>query len=301
MTVVPALLPVFAIILVGAVCRRWNFPGEGFWSPAEKLTYYLLFPSLLFHRLATADLPVDALGGLLSAALLLLLIASVLMLPLRPLLSLSGPAFSSFYQGGIRFNTYIGMALALALFGNDGVVAAALLLAILIPAVNVLCVLALTHYGEGKKAGVKGVVLGLVKNPLIIACLAGFAFNGQPIPGSMMNTLELLGTAALPIGLLAVGASLRRTAITDRPGALLANSLVKLLALPVMAAVVAHVIGLQGTVRDVFVLFCLLPTAPSAYILARQMGGDAELMAATLTVQTMLAFISLPLVIFWLF
>ncbi|MEH6814100.1 MAG: AEC family transporter, partial [Motiliproteus sp.] len=131
--IIAALGPVFALVMMGYGCRRFNFPGEGFWPLAERFVYYLLFPSLLVYKLATtqmSELPVTA--AVISIVLLLLL-TSVLALVLAKILKLTGPAISSFYQGGVRFNTYVGLAAAGELYGDLGLLWGALFVAVMIP------------------------------------------------------------------------------------------------------------------------------------------------------------------------
>ncbi len=75
----------------------------------------------------------------------------------------------------------------------------------------------------------------------------------------------------------------------------MATNTIKLLLMPAFVLSLAWLLGLDPVSRDVALLFAALPTATSAYILARQLGGDAELMAAIITGQTLLAMLTLPL------
>ena len=51
-----SLIPVFLVIALGFIIKRMDFPGEGLWVPLDRLTYYIFFPALLLHTLATANL-----------------------------------------------------------------------------------------------------------------------------------------------------------------------------------------------------------------------------------------------------
>ncbi|MEZ5583399.1 MAG: hypothetical protein R3F37_12235 [Candidatus Competibacteraceae bacterium] len=159
-----ALGPIFSLILLGFGLKLYRFPGEAFWPAAEQLTYFVLFPALLVHRLALAELGDYAVGPFASVLVAGLLLATLLLFLLRPLLGVDGPAFSSVYQGGIRFNTYVGLAAAGALFHLPGSTLAALAMAVLIPLINVLCVGVLTH-AAGKTGTVH--VLGQVQQSLV--------------------------------------------------------------------------------------------------------------------------------------
>jgi malonate transporter len=294
-----ALGPIFALILLGLGLRRFGFPGDGFWPAAERLTYFILFPALLVQRLALARLGDYAVGPVAVVIVAMLLGMTALVYALRPWLKVDGPAFSSVYQGVIRFNTYVGLAVALAIFHVEGGTVAALVMAIMIPLINVLCVLVLTVHAGGS-ATVAGVARGLITNPLILGCLTGMGLNlsGIGLPWGSAAVLDILARAALPLGLLAVGAGLRVEGLA-RPGLLAAASALKLLALPALAGMLCWVVEPGRLETAVLVTFAALPGASTAYILARQLGGDAPLIAAIVTVETAAALATLPAVLVW--
>ncbi|MFG6667805.1 AEC family transporter [Halomonas sp. HNIBRBA4712] len=294
-----ALGPLFLLILLGAAIgyRRW--PSSEFWLQMEKLIYFLLFPAMLVATLATADVsqvPVARLAGVLLVAIALL---TLLLWWLRAWLSLQAPAFTSIFQGAIRFNTYVGVAGAGALHGSAGVTTAAVAVAVMVPVVNILCVASFIKAGTLGQASLRHSALTLLKNPLILACLAGIFLNltGIGLPGWSESAAELLGRAALPLGLVAVGVALRPAALLRLDRGTVTTNVAKLALMPVIVLALAWLCGLDPLSRDVALLFAALPTATSAYILARQLGGDAELMAAIITGQTLLAMLTLP---FWL-
>ena len=297
-----ALAPVFLLILFGHLMKRGGFPGDGFWIPAERLTYYVLFPALLVGNLARAPLADVSLGPFALALVASWSAVALALLLLRRWLTMDGPGFTSVVQGGIRFNTYVGLAAAEALFGAAGLTLAAVVIAVLVPLVNVLCVGVLNRHGRTGVPGWGAVLRGLVRNPLILACLLGILLNlgGVGLPWGSGEVLDIAARAALPLGLLAVGAGLDPRAVRERHVAIVGVSTLKLVGLPLAVAGVAWSLGLPPAERAIAVLFAALPTAPSAYILARQMGGDAQLVAGMLTLQTIAAVLTLPLMLAWL-
>ena len=120
MTDIPLILgalgPVFGLILIGFGLRRSGFPGDGFWPAAERLTYFILFPALLIQRLALSRIGDYAVLPVAAVIIAMLLTMTALVYLLRSWLHVDGPAFTSVYQGAIRFNTYVGLAVALAVF-----------------------------------------------------------------------------------------------------------------------------------------------------------------------------------------
>lgn len=296
-TLLYSLWPLFALILGGLALRRWNFPGEAFWPAAERLNYFILFPALLFSSLATAPLDNPALPRLALAVLLGLGGAWLVLLLVRRLRGWPAARFGAFSQGILRFNTYLGLAVVGSLYGQPGLALAALLLALMVPAVNVLSVWSLT---AERGVSVRSLLWPIMKNPLILACLAGILLNlaGAGLPGGSDHLLGLLAAASLPLGLLCVGAALRPQELRGETGALAWNCGLRLVAMPLLAYAVAHLLQLPALESSVLVLFFALPTAPTAYVLTRQLGGDGHLMAGIITLQTLLAAASLLAVLF---
>ncbi|MFT5720450.1 MAG: malonate transporter [Motiliproteus sp.] len=301
-SILASLGPVFALVALGVGLRWVDFPGAEFWPLAERFTYYLLFPVLLVLKISTATLPQQGLGQVVLALLLALLLMVLVTLLLSQLLGLSMPAKSSLFQGGIRFNTYVGLAAGAALFGEQGLLWGALFLGLMIPLVNIACVAVFILSGRSGPDRWRGLLLPLLKNPLIIACLLGGVLNlsGAGMPSPLVPVLDLLSKMALPLGLLAVGVGLNLKAMRGGGAALWGSCLVKLLIYPLCFALIAKVLVLPFEAVGVLLIFVSLPTAPSAYILARQLGGDAPLMAAIITLQTLLAAVTMPLVITYL-
>ncbi|MGM0543043.1 MAG: AEC family transporter [Pseudomonadota bacterium] len=291
-----ALGPLFLLILLGAVLGVKRWPSDTFWPHMERLIYFLLFPAMLVATLATADVsqvPVTRLALVLLGAMAAF---GLLLWRLRVRLKLTPAAFTSVFQGAVRFNTYVGVAGAAALHGSAGATTAAVAVALMVPVVNVMCVASFVAAGTLGNASIGKSIMALVKNPLILACLLGIALNlsGVGLPGWSHDTVELLGRAALPLGLVAVGVALRPAALLRLDRGVLATNSIKLLLMPALVLVLGWLVGLDAVSRDVALLFAALPTATSAYILARQLGGDAELMAAIITGQTLLAMLTLP-------
>jgi malonate transporter and related proteins len=297
-----ALIPVFAMIIIGGVLRFLGFPGDGFWRGAERLTYYLLFPALLFLKLSTMAATEIRLQELLLLLISLLLIVSLIIILAGLVFRIHRSAFTSLYQGGIRFNTYVGLAVVDGLSGSKGLAIAAVVVAILIPAINLLCISVFAYAGSSAGKGIGSIIKNIFTNPLIIACVMGILWNylGWYIPLTIVSILELLSAAALPLGLLSVGAGLHIYALKSATGSLLISSLIKLVIVPVLASTLCAMTGQPASVTTVVVVFAALPTASSAYILARELGGDAESMAAIITGHTLLAMVTMPLVINYL-
>lgn len=299
LTTVLAIAPIFAIIALGYVLRRGGIPSFDFWNLNDKLVYWVLMPALLFNKMSTAAFDASLVGAYASVILGSFAFAATLGLIGPKLLGFSKPVASSVLQGAARHNTFIALAVSERLFGAEGLALAALGAAMLIPTTNVLIVsLMVTLTSEAKGARIATAILrDLARNPLLIAVALGVAWNlstdgaGAPV---LDDLTRILGAAALPIMLMCVGANLRIRAMALSLGPLALSAAFKLLAFPLAVVVLARVVGLNETQTMVALIFGAAPTASSAYTLARQLGGDAPLMAAIVTVQTGIAFLTLP-------
>ena len=297
--ILSALLPTFALIILGFGLRQRQFLPDAFWPGAEKLTYFVTFPALLFSNTAKADLGSLPLFGIAAAILGTVAICAILIVAIKPVLKVSPAAFSSLFQGAIRPNTYIGLAVAAALLGDNGLTVTALCVALVVPSVNVLSVLACAHWGDNdRKTGVVSLLRDVIKNPLLMACVLGSLVNvmGFGLPPVIGPFLEVLGRAALPIGLLAVGAGLDLTAARRAGIPVGLSTLGKLAISPAIAAGLCMVFGVPSADMAAVVLYAALPCSASAYVLARLMGADAQMMASIITVHTLVAIGSMPII-----
>lgn len=297
--IVLAIAPVFLLIFLGYGIRVRRLLADGFWEPAERLIYFGLFPALLVSTLASAkldDLDIAPMAGALVAAIA---VAVAVLMTLRPILRLPGPAFTSLFQGVVRTNAYIGLAVALAIFGDQGLAAAAVAVAVIVPLVNLLSVTVLERYGANGRSSWLGAVRQVVRNPLIIACAIGIALNatGMGLPPVIGPLLDIVGRGALPLGLIAVGAGLDLTAARAAGLSVILAAGLRLVALPAVTALTCLTLDVGPVATFVAVLFNGTPTSTSSYILARLLGGDARLMAGIITVQTALSMLTLPLVL----
>ncbi|HEC8327284.1 MULTISPECIES: AEC family transporter [Providencia] len=290
------LWPLFALIAIGFILRRTRLFSPDFWPGAEKLNYFILFPALLINSLASAPLNNPKLAYLGSAILCILAISSLLVLVSKYLCKITVPRFGAHIQGITRFNTYLGLAIVADLFGKEGVAVAAVIMAILVPSCNVIAVLALS---SGKKVSVKQLLLPIIKNPLILSCVIGILLNLSPVglPFGSEQLLKLLAAASLPLGLICIGGALQTTTLRKEFKPIILSTLLRLLAMPVLTLIMAKLFSLPNLETILLVIFFAIPTAPTAYILTRQLNGDSQLMAGIITLQTIIAVFTLPIVL----
>jgi malonate transporter and related proteins len=296
-TLLLALAPIALLIAIGAWLRRSHFLAESFWPQAEKLGYYVLLPSLFLHGLATARLDGIPVWSMVATLVCSTVLVAAILVGIRHRLAIDNPAFTSVFQGGVRFNNYVGVSAAAGLFGAQGIALAAVANAAIVPTVNVLCVLVFARYGSQGRLPAKAIARQLATNPLVLACVAGIALQvtGIGLPPVAAPVFKALGQASLPLGLLCVGAALKFTAAKTWLRPVGASALAKFALMPLATLAACQAFGLHGPAAIAALLFQTLPTASSSYIMARQLGGDAPLMAGIVAAQTLLAGIAMPL------
>ncbi len=302
-TTLSAITPVFLIILTGYLMFRFRVVGESVWSAIEHICFYLLFPFLIIRTLSRADLGSVPVMDFMTVIVVAILGMSALLILIQALVwrrhPESGPSFSSIFQGATRFHGFVAIAVIGPLYGDAGVTLAALALAIMVPLLNVISVIVLSVYGRSKeKPDLAGVLKKVLTNPLIIACGAGLFFNWIGIPDVLFDTIDIIGAGGLGLGLLAVGAGMKMDKAAQHKLLLTIGVLTRLIGMPAIVIGMSWLLGLDGLPRTVAIIAGAVPTAASAYVMARKMGGDAELMSSIVTFQVIVAFFTLPLFIY---
>lgn len=285
------IIPDFSLILLGLALHRHGGLAPQFWPQLEKVVYYVLFPALLFGALARMQPGFAAAVALIETGIAFLTVGMLLGYVARRLFRPPPMVFASGFQCAYRFNSYIGFAIMGGLHGHDGIATFGLLAGFLIPLANVVSVLALAKHGKTPWMS------EILRNPLILSTVAGLLWSGAglQLPQAADNTLALLGEAALPMGLLAVGAGLRRMESSTLKGFMIYLTLVKLIAVPAAAYVVGRWLALPPLYFHAALVLAALPTASSAYILAVRMNGDGALVASLVALNVLVAAISLPI------
>jgi predicted permease len=285
------LLPDFSLIALGWLLCRYTPLNRPLWDGVERLVYFVLFPVLLFGSIVRFPTSFEALMRLGGVGLAIVGAGVALALALRIWPERDARLHASGQQVAFRFNSYIALALSERLAGAQGLAWMAVLISACVPLCNVAAVWPLARHGG------HGYARELARNPLILATVAGLLANALSLrlPEFAGTTLQRIGNAALPLGLMAVGAGLRFGALREGPALAAALLSIRHLALPALALALVLRLRLEPAQQAVIVAFAALPTAPTAYVLAVRMGGHGAYVAGLVTVSTLLAMPGLPL------
>jgi malonate transporter and related proteins len=298
-----ALFPVFLVILLGAALRRSSLVSDAHWLAIDQVCYRVLFPALVFREIAAADFTAVPVFGMALAMIAAILTMAAMLITLRRQISgaldLTAPQFASLFQGATRWHTFIALAIIPVMFGEGALALGALGAAAMIPLLNVMSVwVHVATLGQGAM-GLRSIADAIIRNPFVLSSLGGVAWQvlGLPLPWPLFEVLGIVGNGALGLALIAAGGGLRIAALRDTQVPVAVAVVLKLLVMPVFMWVWCQVFGVTGLAATIVVLCGSVPTASAAYVLARQMGGDAALVASIMTVQIMAAAFTIPLVL----
>ena len=290
-----AFFPTFALIGLGLVLRSRLLPEPAVWAGIDRLTFFVLLPALLASSISTVRLEELPLGTMAAAIWITLALATISALVLSRLLGHTRAAMTSVVQGGIRFNNYVALAVSAGLYGTDGLAFGAVAAGLIVPCVQVILTLVFV-LSDGGRLQPRKLLLQIALNPLLLGCLVGFAFAAAGgMPHGLAPFTRSLGQAALALGLLSVGGGLAIGALREAPLTQVLVAVQKLLLVPLVALGLVRAFALEPGPAMVATLTMAMPTASTAYVMARVMGGDARLMAAMITLQHLASVLTLPL------
>ncbi|MCK4999330.1 MAG: AEC family transporter [Anaerohalosphaera sp.] len=308
MHVINIITPVFVIIAIGFVLRRYNFLSETTVTGLNRLTYYVGLPALLFYKIASSTYDLQTagktylvvIGGMFVCLIVAMIIAYVMRLPF----SSSG----TFIQGACRGNlAYIGLPIVFysfqhlpAMQSQHAQTIAVLVLAMTVPVYNVLSVsvLLISRHTFDRKC-IKRIIRSLLTNPLLISCIAGMVYSVcfDSMPAALSRTTSSIGQMALPLALLAIGAAMVAEKVTGNILPALVSSLIKTLVSPVAGVILAKMLNLSPDETAVALIFLACPTAIASHTLTTEIGGNPKLAASIVILSTLLAAVSLSVAV----
>lgn len=293
------IVPVFAMIALGWGLKVRGLLADDGWRAVERLTYFIFYPAFLTPAVWGANFDAGTAGPVALSTIGVSFTVALATLAAKPAMRISDPAFTSVFQGVIRWNGFVFLPVAGAVFGPEGLSTAAVAFGVLAPALNVICVLALAKWGAGQGGGWRLALRSVARNPIIWACGVGAALNlsGLKPHPLMEGVFAMMGPGAIALGLITAGAGLSFRYAARRPVLILTVSAIKLLVLPVAMYFVCGWLGGDRTAQGIALLAGAAPGAAASYVLARQMGGDAPMMAGVVAFTTVASAATIPILL----
>ena len=214
-------------------------------------------------------------------------------------IAMPGPSLSSLMQGALRHIGFLVLSVLQGAFGVAALQLGAIAIAILVPISNIVSVIAILVLSRpaGERNMKRAILSEIARNPLLGSMLIGVAVNllDIPVPVFLAQAAVFLGDAALPLLLMSIGASLRFAAIRSNAAPLALAVAAKIIVFPMTLVLIGVMVGLGPLALVVLAAVGAAPTASSTYTLATELGGDAQLMAEIVSLQTLASAMSLPL------
>ncbi len=294
--------PIFILVTLGWGLKNAGWLSAGFIETGTQLVFLLGLPALLFLKVSAADLDHVLNSTQLGYAMLSTCAVVVALWYLTGRLNLPPKNRGVFVQGAFRGNMgIIGLALCANMYGETGLAIGSILLAFLTLLYNVLSVWALSasHKVVGTSL-VQTTLLGLLKNPLILAILAGIAVNQLqwPLPKVLITSGGYLADLTLPLALLCIGGSINLKSLQSCGALAVYAGGLKLIILPAIMTAGAYTIGLDGVLLGTLFLMFASPSATVGFVMAKAMRGNAELAATIITLTTAVSIFTISLGIF---
>lgn len=295
------IAPIFLIISIGVALRRTTLFDDAFWSGLDRMGFYVLYPTLLFVTVLKADFGALSIAPVFYSVLLAWLAVVAICFALWPALrsrGVSGPTFSSIFQGAVRWNGFVALTAAYKMFPPEGAAMVALIMAAIIIPINLLTVSVVVRFSDNPGSA-RDLGMKILLNPLILGVVFALVIRQMPfgLPEPITDGLDLIARAALGMGLLAIGAGLNVKAALRPTLPVWIASFLKLGVYPALVIGLAIWFGLPQAQLEYLALCAAVPTAMNGYVVARQMGGDAPTYAAIATVQTAITFLSIPAIL----
>lgn len=290
-----AVTPIIIMVLIGYFLKKIGFMKPEFSKAANKLVFRVFLPAMLFLNVYKIENIAEMNFGYALYAVVSLLILTAVMTPIVILFTAKKNQRGVLLQSIFRSNyALIGIPLASALFGEDGIIAATLLSAVIVPVFNVLAVVCLSIFKEGEtKVDFKGVFVEILKNPLIQSIAAGlvvlgiralfvkwgFEFRLTDIT-PLEKVLNYLSNMATPMALLVLGAQFDFSAVSSMKREIIFGSLLRTVIVPVLGLGIAYLLfrdSFGGAEFAALVAMFATPVAVSSVPMAQEMDADVTL------------------------
>ncbi|MBQ8381112.1 MAG: AEC family transporter [Clostridia bacterium] len=288
-----AVLPIVLTVAVGYFIKRIGVISEDVAKSLNKLVFRVLLPVMLFNNIyKMKDISNVSFGYLIyvAAAVAVLFFISLL---LSPLMTKERSRRAVLIQSAFRSNyALIGIPLAISLVGEGASGAASLLSAVSIPVFNIFAVVSLALFDpSGKRPSVKKVLLGIIKNPLIIGIFAGLLALGiRALFGALdiswrlyditaiATPIDYLSRSATPLALIALGAQFNFKATAGAKREIIIGTLLRTLISPTVCIGIALLIGrFEAAHYAAFIGVFATPLAVSTVPMTQEMGSDSSL------------------------
>lgn len=303
---VNAVLPLIICMAAGYLFRRTKLVDEGFCRKCNTFCFKTFLPLMIFMNVYNSDLESAVQPGafLFAAAAVLVIFAAAFLIIPRIVKKGSVDSAASrqavLIQCIFRSNFVIfGYQVVANVYGAGQAAVASVMAAIVVPLYNVLAVITLEYFTNSKN-GLRPVILGIIKNPLIIGAVAALLFklSGLTLPAPLYTGLSDMAGMATPLALVVLGGTFHFDALRRNAGALAIGTLGKIVVAPLVMVPIAAAFGFRDANLLSLVIVFASPAAVNSYTMAAAYGHDPELAGQLVVVTSVLSMVS---VFGWIF
>lgn len=295
--------PLFILVAVGYFLTQIKFWDDNFLKIGNKLCFNVLLPVMLFHNISKSDF-----FAVFDGKLIIFTLASVTLLFfwgvfLIRFFTKDGGRRAAIVQALFRGNyLLLGVPICASMFGDEGAVVASVSSAFVIPYFNILATILLSIYSRDKVTTVKGVLIKIAKNPLIIGCVLGIVASlvKLPIPETFDKAFTNIKSIATPFALLILGGDFKFRELKSNLKPVVITTLLRLIIVPAAIITAAVFFGFSGVSLGVLIAVYCTPVAVSSYPMTRQMNGDYELAGQLIVSTTFLSMFTIFIFVYGL-
>ena len=292
---VEAVTPIFLLMLLGYGLKQFKMATKDQFNAINRLIFKIFLPILLFYNIYKTDI-----GSIFDGKLVIFTVVTVLIVfgigyGLVFLFTKENAKRGVMLQGFFRSNfAILGIPLVNYVCGDNAGGLSALMVAVIVPLFNVLAVITLERFRDGK-IQIGKLLKGIVTNPLVIGCAVGaiFLLLDIQLPSLIETTVSDAASIASPLAIVVLGASFNFSTIKTSIKELAITVCTRLLIVPALAIATAVWLGFRGEALVCLMVAFGAPTAVSSFSMAQQMGGDEELAAQIVVFTSALCLFSL--------
>lgn len=291
--------PLFLMMLLGYFLKIIKVFKEEILIQLNAICFKVFLPTILFYNIYQTDVKSIINPKLILIAIISILTCYVFLMILVPIFEKKKNRRGVLVQGIFRSNFILfGIPITVSLFGPQNSGVTAVIIAFLVPAFNILSVIALETFQEGD-TDIGRIVKGTMKNQLILSAIFGFFFvlTGIKLPFVVEKTISDVAGVATPLAIIVLGGSFQFTRLMPNIRPLMVTVICKLLVVPVIFLPISIFLGIRGVeLGSLLALFCS-PTAISSFSMAQQMDADSEFAGQVVVLTSILSVLS---VFFWI-
>lgn len=300
MSIINTIIPIFAIIFFGWIIRKKGFIPLEFVSAGNRLAFYFAIPAMVFRSISKASFHAKFNSSVLFITLCSVLLIFVIVWAVGVVAQIKKDRMGTFLQTSYHGNLgYIGLAVAFYYLGNEGFVKASILAGFMMILQNILSITALQFYStsESSRMAFTTLVLKIIGNPIVASSLCGIIFSLAEIrmPIIIDRSLDILASLALPLALLIMGASLSLQLIQVGLILIVATTVFKLIVLPAIGLIMFGIYKIGAGECIPAIILLSSPTATVAFVMAKELNGDAEFALASISINTILSAITMSI------